>query len=67
MIGPECLCVDDWWLSINGEQYFVDKDQYFHDQQENFEQGKYCMGSSLLSYSHKSYFNHTACVYLDYN
>jgi hypothetical protein len=50
----ECLCVDVWWSSIDGEQYFGEQDQYFdnkQDQQEKFEQGKYSLGSSLLSHS----------------
>jgi hypothetical protein len=34
------------------KQYDVEQGQYFDDQQEHFEQGKYSMGSSLLSYSH---------------
>jgi hypothetical protein len=54
MIGSECLCVDVWWSSIDGEQYFGEQDQYFDDQQDQqkfAEQGKYSMGSSLLTYS----------------
>ena len=48
------VCADNWWSSIDGEQYFGEQDQYFddqQDQQEFAEQGKYSMGSSLLSYS----------------
>jgi hypothetical protein len=54
MIGSECLCVDVWWSSIDGEQYFSEQDQYFDDQQDQqkfAEQGKYSMWLSLLSYS----------------
>ena len=53
MIGFECLCIAMLWSSIDGEQYIGEQDQYFEDQdqQENFEQEKYRMGSSLLSYS----------------
>jgi hypothetical protein len=39
---------------IDSEQYFGEQDQYFddqQDQQENFEQCKYSMGLSFLSYS----------------
>jgi hypothetical protein len=42
-----------WWLSIDGEQFAGDQEYYFEqDQQGPFDQGKYSMGSSLLSYSH---------------
>ena len=53
MIGPECLCGAMLRSSIDGEKYVGDQEQYFEDQdqQENFEQGKYSIGSSLLSYS----------------
>ena len=51
-------CMDDWMLmlddrSIDGEPYEGDQ-QYDVDQdlqQEPFDQGKYSMGISLLSYS----------------
>jgi hypothetical protein len=52
MIGPNaCMFLFDR-SSIDGEQYVGDQDQYLDDQQEYFEQGKYSMGLSLLSYSH---------------
>jgi hypothetical protein len=40
------------WLSIDGEQ-FVGGQKFFYeqDQQDHFDQGKYSMGFSLLSYS----------------
>jgi hypothetical protein len=52
MIGSESLCGVISWSSIDGEQFVGDQEQYFdeQDRQEYFEQGKYSMGSSLLSY-----------------
>jgi hypothetical protein len=39
--------------SIDGEQYVGDQEfVYEQDQQDQFDQGKYSMGSSLLSYSY---------------
>ncbi len=40
-------------LSIYDDQFVGDQEYYFdkQDQQEHFDQGKYSMGSSLLSYS----------------
>ena len=42
-----------WLSSIDGEQFVGDQEYYFdqQDQQEHFVQGKYIMGSSLLSYT----------------
>ena len=42
-----------WLSSIDGKQIVGDQEYYFdkQDQQEHFVQGKYSMGSSLLSYS----------------
>jgi hypothetical protein len=40
------------WSSIDGEQLIGDhKFFYEQDQQDQFDQGKYIMGLSLLSYS----------------
>jgi hypothetical protein len=41
------------WSSIDGEQ-FVGDQEFFNEQvhQDQFEQGKYSMGLSLLSFSH---------------
>jgi hypothetical protein len=51
------MCVAVWWSSIDGEQFLDDQEYYFepdqHYQQESFDQGKYIMGPSLLSYSLK--------------
>jgi hypothetical protein len=59
-VCSECLYVDAWWLNLDGEQYYDDQEYYFEpDQQylpENFDQGKYNMGPSLLFYSLKLLF-----------
>jgi hypothetical protein len=51
----DCLwmcVVDNGWSSIDGEQFVGDQEPYFEqDLQDQFEQGKYSMGLSLLSYS----------------
>jgi len=37
MIVSNCLCVVDWWSSIDGEQYVGDQGQSFDDKQEQQE------------------------------
>jgi hypothetical protein len=40
------------WSSIDGEQFIGDQEFFYEqDQQDQFDQGKYSMGLSLLSYS----------------
>jgi hypothetical protein len=40
------------WSSIDGEQFMDDQEYYYEqDQQETFDQDKYSLGPSLLSYS----------------
>jgi hypothetical protein len=40
------------WSSIDGEQFIGDQElSNEQDQQDQFDQGKYSMGLSLLSYS----------------
>jgi hypothetical protein len=47
----ECCCY--CWSSIDGEQFVGDQEFFYEqDHQDQFEQGKYGMGLSLLSYSH---------------
>jgi hypothetical protein len=47
------MCVLGLLSSLDGEQFFGDQEQYFEelDQKNYFDQGKYSMGLSLLSYS----------------
>jgi hypothetical protein len=47
------MCVvDNGWSSIDGEKFVGDQELYYEqDLQDQFEQGKYSMGLSLLSYS----------------
>ena len=50
-VVSDCLCVDDRWSSLDGEQYVGDQGQSFDQQQEfqeSFDQGKYNLGLSLL-------------------
>jgi hypothetical protein len=47
-----CVVAVDW-SSIDGEQFVGDQEPFYEqDLQDQFEQGKYNMGLSLLSYSH---------------
>jgi hypothetical protein len=40
------------WSSIDGEQFVGDQEFFYEqDHQDQFDQGKYSMGMSLLSYS----------------
>jgi hypothetical protein len=53
MVASGCLYVDVL-SSINGEQFVGDQEQYFEEQDQQelyFDQDKYNMGSSLISYS----------------
>jgi hypothetical protein len=47
------MLVVAYWSSIDGEYYVGDQEYYCNnqEQQEQYEQGKYNMGNSLLSYS----------------
>jgi predicted helicase len=51
----DCLwmcVVDNGWSSLDGEKFVGDQELYYEqDLQDQFEQGKYSMGLSLLSYS----------------
>jgi len=53
-----------WWLRLDSEQFVGDQEfLYKQDQQDQLDQGKYSMGSSLFPNN----FNHTihiACVFL---
>jgi hypothetical protein len=41
-----------YWSSIDGEQFIGDQEFFYEqDQRDQFDQGKYSMGLSLLSYS----------------
>ena len=47
-----------WWLRIDGEQFVGDQEYYYEqDQQDQCDQGKYSMGSSLFpnNFNHNSY------------
>jgi hypothetical protein len=49
MIAFGCLYVDVL-LSLDGEQFVSDQEPYFEEQDQQ-DQGKYNMGSSLTTYS----------------
>ena len=65
MIGSEWLCGALTWSSIDGEQFVGDQEQYFEDQdqQDYFEQEKYSMWSSLMSYSQLISHMHVSICY----
>jgi hypothetical protein len=53
IILDECCCY--CWSSIDGEQFVGDQEFFYEqDHQDQFEQGKYSMRLSLLSYSYQA-------------